>query len=139
MKSTRLLKFLFLGFSLTFIANRCSVNEEASAKITAKKANEISFLKSPLFDWKNKKVEVSFEDDFENFESIDTVSIYGTQLGHSLSNNNLKQGIIIKLKVIDRVKSIDIINEIMIESYDLSSGINQFNIGFNNNKPFIIY
>jgi hypothetical protein len=58
---------------------------------------------------------------------------------HELTNNNLQQGITIKLKVIDYAAQSENINEIMIESFNLSKGRNQFTIGYNANKPYIIY
>jgi hypothetical protein len=94
--------------------------------------SEIVFAKSSNFDWNNKKVEVSFEDEFQDFLSIENLSKKKGKLGYELSSNNLQQGITIKLKVIDYIKNSVKINEIMIESYDLNKGINQFN---SNLKP----
>jgi hypothetical protein len=101
--------------------------------------SEIVFAKSSNFDWNNKKVEVSFEDEFQDFLSIENLSKKKGKLGYELSSNNLQQGITIKLKVIDYIKNSVKINEIMIESYDLNKGINHFTIGYNDNKPDIIY
>lgn len=136
MKISKLIKSLFIGIFLTIFINGCSVNDETKNSSTSSKIlndeSQLLFAKSPVFDWKNKKVEVSFEDNFQNFISIE-------KLGYSLSENNLKQGITIKLKIVDfENKSVNI-NEIMIESFDLSKGINQFTIGYKDKTPYIIY
>ena len=136
MKISKLIKSLFIGIFLTIFINGCSVNDETKNSSSSSKIlndeSQLLFAKSPVFNWKNKKVEVSFEDNFQNFSSIE-------KLGYSLSENNLKQGITIKLKIVDfENKSVNI-NEIMIESFDLSKGINQFTIGYNDKTPYIIY
>lgn len=131
MKNYFLIKYLLIGFFLTFFINGCSVNDEAESR------NSVLFSKSPLFIWESKKVEVSFEDNFQKFESIDSVSTSGKRFGYSLSNNNLKQGVAIRVKVID--SKFEEVNEIMIESFHLKPGLNQIKLGYNNNKPFIIY
>ena len=136
MKISKLIKSLFIGIFLTIFINGCSVNDETKNSSSSSKIlndeSQLLFTKSPVFNWKNKKVVVSFEDNFQNFISIE-------KLGYLLSENNLKQGITIKLKIVDfENKSVNI-NEIMIESFDLSKGINQFTIGHNNLKPHIIY
>ena len=136
MKISKLIKSLFIGIFLTIFINGCSVNDETKNSSTSSKIlndeSQLLFAKSPVFNWKNKKVEVSFEDNFQNFSSIE-------KLGYSLSENNLKQGITIKLKIVDfENKSVNT-NEIMIESFDLSKGINQFTIGYRDKTPYIIY
>lgn len=136
MKISKLIKSLFIGIFLTIFINGCSVNDETRNSSSSSKIlndeSQLLFAKSPVFDWKNKKVEVSFEDNFQNFISIE-------KLGYSLSENNLKQGITIKLKIVDfENKSVNT-NEIMIESFDLSKGINQFTIGYRDKTPYIIY
>lgn len=136
MKISKLIKSLFIGIFLTIFINGCSVNDETKNSSSSSKIlndeSQLLFAKSPVFDWKNKKVEVSFEDNFQNFISIE-------KLGYSLSENNLKQGITIKLKIVDfENKSVNT-NEIMIESFDLSKGINQFTIGYKDKTPYIIY
>ena len=139
MKKSNLIKSIFIGILLTFFINGCSVNEDAESRSSIDKENLILFSKSPLFNWGTKKVEVSFEDDFQKFESIDSVSISGTRLGYSLSDNNLEQGFAIRLKVIDPITKSQQIDEIMIESFQLKSGLNQVVLGYNNSKPYIIY
>lgn len=136
MKISKLIKSLFIGIFLTIFINGCSVNDETKNSSSSSKIlndeSQLLFAKSPVFNWKNKKVEVSFEDNFQNFISIE-------KLGYLLSENNLKQGITIKLKIVDfENKSVNT-NEIMIESFDLSKGINQFTIGYNDKTPYIIY
>ena len=136
MKISKLIKSLFIGIFLTIFINGCSVNDETKNSSSSSKIlndeSQLLFAKSRVFDWKNKKVLVSFEDNFQNFISIE-------KLGYSLSENNLKQGITIKLKILDfENKSVNI-NEIMIESFDLSKGINQFTIGYRDKTPYIIY
>ena len=136
MKISKLIKSLFIGIFLTIFINGCSVNDETKNSSSSSKIlndeSQLLFTKSPVFNWKNKKVEVSFEDNFQNFISIE-------KLGYSLSENNLKQGITIKLKIVDfENKSVNT-NEIMIESFDLSKGINQFTIGYKDKTPYIIY
>lgn len=136
MKISKLIKSLFIGIFLTIFINGCSVNDETKNSSSSSKIlndeSQLLFAKSPVFNWKNKKVEVSFEDNFQNFISIE-------KLGYSLSENNLKQGITIKLKIVDfENKSVNT-NEIMIESFDLSKGINQFTIGYRDKTPYIIY
>lgn len=142
MKNSLLFKSLFLGVFLTLVTNSCSVNDEVSSSnvvhVFSKNENQILFSKSPNFDWVNKQVEVSFEDNFEKFSEIDPVSNKGIKMGFSLSDNNLKQGITIKLKVTES-NSVEYVNEIMIESYDLSQGKNEITIGYIDNKPYIIY
>ena len=136
MKISKLIKSLFIGIFLTIFINGCSVNDETKNSSSSSKIlndeSQLLFAKSPVFNWKNKKVEVSFEDNFQNFISIE-------KLGYLLSENNLKQGITIKLKIVDfENKSVNT-NEIMIESFDLSKGINQFTIGYKDKTPYIIY
>lgn len=139
MKKSNLIKSIFIGILLTFFINGCSVNEDAESRSSIDKENLILFSKSPLFNWGTKKVEVSFEDDFQKFESIDSVSVSGNRLGYSLSNNNLKQGVAIRLKVIDSKSKFENVEEIMIESFHLKSGLNQVALGYNDNKPYLIY
>lgn len=139
MKNYYLIKYILLGIFLTIITNGCSVNEESESSKLNGKENVILFSKSPQFNWGTKKVEVSFEDDFQKFGCIDSVSISGDRLGYSLTNNNLKQGVAIRLKVIDLNSKLEKVDEIMIESYHLKSGLNQVALGYKNNKPYIIY
>lgn len=139
MKNLPLLKFLFLGLFLTLITNRCSVSDRVNSKASMVPVAKIQFFKSPRLDWKNKKVEVSFEDDFQEFKLVDTKETARNQSQLVLSTNHLKQGITVRVKMIDMNKKIEKINEIMIESYDLPKDINQFAIGYNENTPFIMY
>ena len=136
MKTSKLIKSLFIGIFLTIFINGCSVNDETkNGTIESglfKNESQLMFAKSPVLDWKNKKVVVSFEDDFQNFVSIEN-------LGYTLSHNNLKQGITVKLKIVDFKNKSEQINEIMIEPFDLSEGMNEFTVGYTNNKPYIIY
>ncbi|WP_432672352.1 hypothetical protein [Flavobacterium sp. SM2513] len=136
MKKSNVIKSLFLVIFVTIFINGCSINyENKFGKSPAELLNnesQLLFTKSPIFNWKNKKVVVSFEDDFRNFNTFE-------KSGYILSENNLKQGITVQLKVIDFFKKSEIVNEIMIESYDLSKGVNQFTIGYNDNTPYIIY
>lgn len=141
MKNTVLFKTLFLGICFIFLANGCDVNDDkaTSKDFFSNKENQLFINKSADFDWNNCKVEVSFEDDFEKFSNIEMVSKKGARLGHLLSENNLKQGITIKLKVIDNKSRSEEVAEIMIESFDLKKGKNHFTIGHTNNTPYIIY
>jgi len=143
MKKSYKTSSFFLAILLAFCANSCSNLDKNKAKIVDnlddKLESEIVFAKSSNFDWNNKKVEVSFEDEFQDFFSIENLSKNKGKLGYELSSNNLQQGITIKLKVIDYINNSVKINEIMIESYDLNKGINHFTIGYNDNKPDIIY
>lgn len=136
MKISKLIKSLFIGIFLTIFINGCSVNDETKNSSSSSKIlndeSQLLFTKSPVFNWKNKKVVVSFEDNFQNFISIE-------KLGYLLSENNLKQGITIKLKIIDNESNIEKTSQIMIESYDLLKGINQFTIGYKDETPYIIY
>jgi hypothetical protein len=136
MKNATVFKSIYLGIILTVFINGCSINNESSYtklnSINSNKDSQIRFVKSPNFDWKNKKIVVSFEDDFQSFNAIDN-------LGYKLSQNNLKQGITVKLKVVDFDNKSEKTTQIMIESFDLSAGINQFTVAYNNDKPYIIY
>lgn len=136
MKNATVFKSILLGIILTVFINGCSINNESSYtklnSINSNKDSQIRFVKSPNFDWKNKKIVVSFEDDFQSFNAIDN-------LGYKLSQNNLKQGITVKLKVVDFDNKSEKTTQIMIESFDLSAGINQFTVAYNNDKPYIIY
>lgn len=136
MKIITVLKFIFLIIFLIFIVNACSIKQDEDATF---EAHKIVFLKSTQFNWKNKKVEVSFEDAFQQFLSIDSISSNKSRNEFSLSVNNLAQGIAVRFKVVDEVQKKYKITEIMIEPYDLSRGINQFSIGYTDNKPYIIY
>lgn len=136
MKLSLLIKSLLLVFLVTTLFNGCSVNDEtknsnSSGTILDTKSH-LMFAKSSEFNWSNKSVVISFEDNFQNFTSIE-------KLAYSLSDNNLKQGITVKLKVVDFQSKSEKVNEIMIESFDLSKGKNQFTIGYNESKPYIIY
>ena len=143
MNKSLFIRLFFLGFFPITLFNGCSINEERTSEnshefdLGTKK--HVVFSKSPKFDWNRKKLEVSFEDAFEHFLSIDVLNNSGNQLGYALSKNNVQQGITIKLKVIDEIKNSEKINEIMLEPYDLTKGINKFTIGYNENKPYIIY
>ena len=141
MKNTVLFKTLFLGIFFIFLANGCDVNDDkaASKDFLSNMENQLLINKSTDFDWKNCKVEVSFEDDFENFSDIDVVSKNGKKCGYVLSENNLKQGLTIKLKVMNYHSRAEDIAEIMIEPFDLKEGKNELTIGHNNNMPYIIY
>ncbi len=143
MKNAIVSKSFLLGLFLTVILNGCSLNDtgDTSHVISNSKniQNQILFAESKAFNWDNKRVEVSFEDDFNTFLPIDTTMKKGTKLGYSLSENNLKQGLTIKLKVIDFKRHTQKTNEIMIESFDLSKGTNQFTLGHKENTPYIIY
>ena len=136
MNISKLIKSSFLVIFLTLFINGCSVNGEAKsgmAENTIQKDKcQLLFEKSPLFDWTNKRVVVSFENNLQNFIPIE-------KLGYVLSNNNLNQGITVKLKIVDFEDKSEKTNEIMIESFDLSKGVNQFTIGYNDKKPYIIY
>lgn len=136
MKTSILIKSLFIGIFLTIFINGCSVNDETkndnAESAMLKNESQLMFAKSTILDWKNKKVVVSFEDDFQNFISIEN-------LAYTLSHNNLKQGITVKLKIVDFKNKSEQINEIMIEPFDLSEGMNEFAVGYTNNKPYIIY
>lgn len=136
MKILSLFKLTLLGVFLTIFINACSLSNDESDQ---KSVNQIVFFKSSQFNWKSKKVEVSFEDNFQMFSSIDTSTIKRNQRKFGLSLNNLKQGIIIKLKLIDLFDKSEKFNEIMLEPFDLSKGMNEFAIGYNNEKPYIIY
>ncbi len=143
MKIFLLLKFLRIGVVVAFVIAGCAEgNDNAMIRSTDpsfKNESQILFAKSPNYNWKNKKVEVSFEDSFQKYVAVDAVSKTGKSTGLLLSKNNLQQGITIKLKVTDTVVRTKKTNEVMIESYDLHKGTNQFTIGYNDNKPHIIY
>jgi DNA-directed RNA polymerase subunit E'/Rpb7 len=94
------------------------------------------FVKSSTFNWNQRRVEISFEDAFQQFYSVD---IKDNVLEYELTDNNLRQGITVKLKVIDYATKSEKTNEIMIEPFDLIKGKNQFTIAYNGNKPYIIY
>lgn len=130
---------MLLSVFMAVLLNGCSATDESSSADFSKNESQIIFVKSPEFEWKNKKVEVSFEDEFKKFLAIDVVSKKGAPLRQLLSENNLQQGVTVKLKVSNSLVNFQKVNEIMIESYDLHKGINQFTIGYNDNKPYIIY
>ena len=136
MKKFYINKRYLLGIFLTLFFSGCSISDE---KKEEKFEHRIVFAKSPNLDWKYKKVEISFEDAFQDFLSIEQLSKKNDDLGYVLSNNNLKQGITIKIKVVDLFKNTIDLNEIMIESYDLNQGLNEFTVGYNDNKPNIMY
>ena len=143
MKNAMVSKSLISGLFFTVFLIGCSLNDTGvtTYEISNSKNihNQILFTESKAFNWDNKRVEVSFEDDFNTFLPIDTTMKKGTKLGYSLSENNLKQGLTIKLKVIDFKRHTQKTNEIMIESFDLSEGKNQFTLGHKENTPYIIY
>ena len=136
MKNAKLFKSILLGIILTVFTNGCSINNESSytnlSSRSSNKDSQLRFVRSPDYNWKNKKMLVSFEDDFQSFTTID-------KLVYKLSQNNLKQGITVKLKVVDFENKSEKTTQIMIESFDLSAGINQFTVAYNNDKPYIIY
>ena len=143
MKKSFTVRIFFLGIFLNAVFNSCSTSdysklEKSDAKFSLIE-NQICFAKSATIDWKNKKVTVSFEDAFEKFSNIEKESPEETHSRFSLSKNNLKQGITIQLKIQDLFNKSEKIAEIMIENYDLTSGLNEFTIGHKNNKPYIIY
>lgn len=137
------IRLFFSGIFLATLIYGCTVNEERTSENSLKndlsKKNQVVFSKSPNFNWNHKKVEVSFEDEFESFSSIEVLNKTEGLPKYALSKNNVQQGITIKLKVIDEIKNSEKINEIMLEPYDLTKGINEFSIGYNENKPYIIY
>lgn len=140
MKKSSFLKFLFIGFFLTVFVNSCSIGDDNSSKkfdFFKDDKNQIVFHKSPNLSWGNRRVEVSFEDNLDQFYKMDIVSQEGIRVGYALSENNLKQGITIKLKITE-VDKIESISEIMIEPYELEKGKNDFTIGYIENKPYII-
>ena len=136
MKLSKLIDWLFIVIFLNILINGCSVNDKFKndnvISTCLKNESQLMFAKCPNLDWKNKKVVVSFEDDFKNFISIET-------LGYTLSHNNLNQGITVKLKIVDFENKATQINEIMIEPFDLSEGTNEFAVGYTNNKTYLIY
>jgi Flp pilus assembly protein TadB len=133
-------KALFFLVLLIIIAILCSNSFDFKLnKDETKKTNNNSrlvFAKSSTSNWNQKRVEISFEDAFQEFHSIDNKD---NTLLYDLTDNNLQQGITVKLKVIDCALQSEKINEIMIESFDLIEGKNQFTIAYNGNKPYIIY
>ena len=143
MKIIYFFKSIFLGILLTLIVNSCSASDEQAQAVEtdnlSSNENAIVFAKSPAFNWKNKNVEVSFEDAFQTFAPIDLISKNGEKVKYGLTDNNLKQGLTIKLKVTDSSTKAEIINEIMVERFDLEKGVNEFTIGCNENKAYIIY
>lgn len=143
MKISIIFKSLFLAVLLTAIANGCSVSDEIksnrSVEFLSKNGNQIIFVKSPEFDWSNKIVEVSFEDALQEFLTVGLVSEQGNKMGYSLTANNMKQGLTIKLMITDTTDNSQQVNELMIEPFDLVKGKNDFLIGCNTNKAFIIY
>ena len=143
MKNALLIKSLFLGVSFTLINNGCSVNDQSSSKnpmsIFSKKNNEIRFTKCAHSNWNNKIVEVSFEDAFQEYYKVDSNNDEDSRVGYALSENNLRQGLTIKLRVIDTTNKTEKISEIMVESFDLEKGKNQFTIGYKDKSPYIIY
>lgn len=94
--------------------------------------NKLLFKKSDAFEWEAKNIQVSFEDELKDFFFIEDSQYF-------LSLNNIKQGIIVKIKLIDQREHIEKVSEIMIESQYLSNGINEFLIGYQDNTPYIIY
>jgi DNA-directed RNA polymerase subunit E'/Rpb7 len=98
--------------------------------------SRLVFAKSSTSNWNQKRVEISFEDAFQQFYPIDNKE---NELLYELTDNNLQQGITIKVKVIDYAARSEKVNEIMIEPFALSKGRNQFTKGYNANKQYIIY
>jgi hypothetical protein len=122
------------------IAIRCSNSydfklENAKTKIIPTNSRLV-FVKSSTSNWNQRRVEISFEDAFQQFYSVD---IKDNVLEYELTDNNLKQTITVKLKVTDYAAKSEKTNEIMIESFYLSKGKNQFTIAYNGNRPYIIY
>jgi hypothetical protein len=109
--------------------------EDAKTK-TIPTNSRLVFVKSSTFNWNQRRVEISFEDAFQQFYSVD---IKGNVVEYELTDNNLQQGITVKLKVTDYAAKSEKTNEIMIESFYLSKGKNQFTIAYIGNKPYIIY
>ena len=136
MKNLSILKSIFLSVIVAILVSGCSASDEAT---TSDKVGQIMFFKSSQFDWKYKQVEVSFEDNFQNFKSINGSSVTEKQFVSLLSANNLKQGVTVRLKVLDAIDHSEKMSEIMIESFDLKLGLNQIAVGYKNDKPFIIY
>lgn len=136
-------KFLFFSVLVILVIDGCSTNEHDLSSKTidfgSKSQSQMVFSKCPKLDWRHKKVEVSFEDAFQHFAVIEGITAEEKAEGHALTENNLKQGLTIKLKVTDLKTKSEQINEIMIEAYDLQKGINEFTIGYSDNKPYIIY
>lgn len=141
MRNAATLKSLFLGICLVAMVNGCDVSEEEKSNFDLTKVAESQLFikKSAFFDWKNRDVVISFEDSFDNFSDINAASEDGKTIGYILSENHLKQGVTIRLKTVDNQTKTEKVAEIMIESYDLKEGKNQFTIGHINNKPYIIY
>jgi hypothetical protein len=122
------------------IAIRCSNSydfklENAKTKIIPTNSRLV-FVKSSTSNWNQRRVEISFEDAFQQFYSVD---IKDNVLEYELTDNNLKQTITVKLKVTDYAAKSEKTNEIMIESFYLSKEKNQFTIAYIGNKPYIIY
>lgn len=139
MKTAVLHKCILLGLLLAFLLNGCSTSDETTSRNIANLDNTLVFSKSPDVNWHHLKVEVSFEDDLQEFTEINSVSNNTIKSKYTLTANNLRQGITVKLKIIDLDKSIQKTNEIMIESFDLKNGLNEFVIGYKDYKPYIIY
>jgi hypothetical protein len=109
--------------------------EDAKTK-TIPTNSRLVIVKSSTFNWNQRRVEISFEDAFQQFSSID---VKNNEFVYELTDNNLKQGITVKLKVIDYAARSEKTSEIMIEPFYLSKGKNQFTIAYNGNRPYIIY
>jgi hypothetical protein len=71
--------------------------EDAKTK-TIPTNSRLVIVKSSTFNWNQRRVEISFEDAFQQFYSID---VKNNEFVYELTDNNLQQGITIKLKVID--------------------------------------
>ncbi|MDD3004303.1 hypothetical protein [Flavobacterium sp.] len=136
MKHLIYIKLLILGSFLSmffygcFNSNELTINKLVnSIKHTN---NELLFKKNSSLEWRAKSIKVSFEDNLKNFFLID-------DFRQELTTNNINQGIVVKIKLIDHNKNIEKVSEIMIESHNLSNGLNEFLIGYQDNTPYIIY
>lgn len=134
MKSQEILKVFFSTLFIFFLINGCSIRDDESTF----KENQIVFLKSSNYNWNNKIVRVSFEDDFENFKTLNGVSRSGVQIGYNLTDNNIKQGFSVRFKIINTDNKSENINEIMIEPFKLKTGTNKLIIGLHENTPTIL-
>ena len=134
MKSQRILKAFFVTLFAFFLINGCS-NRDGESTF---KETQIFFLKSSKYNWDNKLVKVSFEDDFDDFKTLNVVSNSGVKMGYKLTDNNIKQGFSVRFKIIDSDNKSEYINEIMIEPFKLKTGKNNLILGYHNNTPTIL-
>lgn len=139
MKTTVSFKSIIFGLFIVVFINGCSSEDEILLNNSKESDNVILFSKSPEFDWNHLKVEVSFEDNLEEFKPIESGLISGNKLHYSLTKNNIEQGIIVKIKMLNLQNHLEKTKEIMIEHFDLKSGENEIVIGYTDYKPYIIY